>query len=442
VNAATRYHLFLTKTLLWIFIGAGLAVAVLDVPEPLRPVPSGPIWVGLIGMLVYLGLVAIELFGNQSLRAVRWLVALLTIGGFVALADPFVPALALLARSLAVFSLVAIVCFYVLERVAGRDEEESLPYRTPGGGGFIGGFHFSELRQAALALVIGLVLGVGVHELAEARGPFPLQPVKQAWTLQAVKTTHPYGKGTMLTHQDLTWHRWEPVTAATKQRNPDAKTSGVLLLDGGRAAAALIAAHPELEDRFGAMVDPAAELLPGNRADTYVLFDHAGHQERLGDDGSCVKCHHRNAVLDRGTSCRTCHQYKYRATELFDHDVHVARYGGNASCAKCHEPGKPKTVEASKDCADCHPEPSPDVTEVKARLDLPEGLAVGYVDAMHGLCVGCHMEEEAKQKAAQPYLSRCINCHRERPEGESGQGMPGKTTIAEARGYASRPARR
>jgi hypothetical protein len=434
--------LFLTKSLLWILVGAGLAVAVLDAPETLQPVAAGPIWVGLIGMLAYLGLVAVELFGNQNLRAVRWLVALIAVGGFVALADPFVPALALLVQSLAVFSLVALACLYVLERVAGRADEEAVPYRTPGGGGFIGGFHFSELRQAALALVIGLVVGVGVHELAEARGPFPAQAVRQAWTVQAVKTAHPYGKGTMLTHQDLTWHRWELVTAESKQQNPDAETAGVLLLDGGRAAAALVSAHPELAERFGGMQDPEAGVVPGNRADTYVLFDHAGHQERMGKDASCVKCHHRNAVLDRGTSCRTCHQYKYRATNLFDHEVHVARYGGNASCAKCHEPGEPKTVAGSKDCADCHPEPSPEVTEVEVKLDLPEGMASGYVDAMHGLCVDCHMKEEAKQKAAQPYLSRCINCHRERPEGEMGQGMPEKTTIAEVRGHADLQARR
>jgi len=442
VKAATRYHLFLTKSLLWILVGAGLAVTVLDVPQTLWPVSAGPIWIGVIGMLVYLGLVAVELIGAQNLRAIRWLVGLLTVGGVIAAADPFVPTLALLAESLAVFSLVALICFYILERIAGRDDEEALPYQTPGGGGFIGGYHFSELRQGALALVIGLVVGVGVHELAEAYGPFPKQPVKQAWTVQAVKTTHPYGSGTMLTHDHLTWNRWEPLTVSTKKAHPEAETGSVLLLDGGRAAAAMISAHPDLADRFGGMAMPSLGNVPGDRADSYVLFDHKGHQERLGKTESCVKCHHRNTVLDRGTSCRTCHQYKYRATELFDHDVHVERYGGNASCSQCHEPGEPKTVEASTDCAECHPKPSPELTEVKAKLDIPEGMAAGYVDAMHGLCVSCHMKEEAKQKAAQPYLSRCVNCHRDLPERQNAQGMPEKTTIAEALAEQDAEARR
>lgn len=443
MRAATRYHLFLTKSLLWILVGAGLAVTVLDVPQSLKPVPSGPIWIGIVGMLAYLGLVAVELFGSQDLRAVRWLVGLVTIGGVLATAQPFAPTLAALAEALAAFSLVALICFYILERIAGRDDEEELPYQTPGAGGFIGGFHFGELRQGAIALVVGLVAGVGVHELAEARGPFPPQKAKAPWTVQAVKTTHPYGSGTMLTHDHLTWHRWEPLTSSTKQEHPEAETSGVLLIDGGRAAASMVAAHPELSERFAGMELQDERQLPGDRANTYVLFDHAGHQERLGGNSSCVKCHHRNAVLDRGTSCRVCHQHKYRATEMFDHEVHVERYGGNASCSQCHEPGEPKTIAGSKDCAECHPRPSPELTEVEARLDIPEGMAAGYVDAMHGLCIGCHMKEEAKQKASQPYLSRCVNCHRDLPEGhQHGQGMPDRTTIAAALAEADRDAGR
>lgn len=443
MNAATRYHLFLTKSLLWIFFGAGLAVAILGVPASLEPVAATPIWIGVIGALLYLVIAAVELFQDRDLRALRWLVALLAVGGFVATADPFVPALATLSKALAVFSVVALVCLYVLEATAGRKPEEGVPFHTGGpAGGFIGGYHFGAWRQAALTLVIGLVAGVVITELAEARGPFPAQKVREPWTVQAVKTPHPYGEGTMLTHQHLTWNRWDVLSAGVKEQHPDAESQGVLLIDGGRGAAAMLAGSAALPDALGGMV-PDTAAVPGNRADTYVLFDHAGHQERQGGDASCVKCHHRNVVLDRGTSCRTCHQYKYRATNTFDHDVHVERYGGNQSCAKCHAEGQPKTMAGSKSCSDCHPEPDEGTTAVRITLDeLGEGWAVGYVDAMHGLCINCHLLEEAKQKAPQPYLSRCINCHRERPDADAAGGVPAKTTIAAASNRSGDEARR
>lgn len=378
MNAATRYHLFLTKSLLWIFVGAGLAVTILGVPASLEPVPGMPVWIALVGALIYLAIAAVELFQDRDLRVLRWLVALVAVLGFLATASPFAATLAATTQALAVFSVVALICLYVLGAAGGRTPEDAVPFPTGGpSGGFIGGFHFGGLRQAALTFVIGLVAGVIVVEIAEAQGPFPAQKVRQPWTVQAVKTTHPYGEGTMLTHQHITWHRWDVLTAETREENPEADSRGVLLIDGGRAAAAMLTGTSDRPAVEGLV--STSTPVPGNRADTYVLFDHAGHQERQGGAASCVKCHHRTIVLDRGTSCLTCHEYKYRATNTFDHAVHVERYGGNESCVKCHAEGQPKTVAGSKACSECHPKPAEGTTAVRATLTHLEELSLIHI---------------------------------------------------------------
>jgi hypothetical protein len=44
-------------------------------------------------------------------------------------------------------------------------------------------------------------------------------------------------------------------------------------------------------------------------------------------------------------------------------------------------------------------------------MELPPGMAPGYRAAMHGLCIGCHLDHEAEKGVDQPYLSRCATCH-------------------------------
>jgi len=43
--------------------------------------------------------------------------------------------------------------------------------------------------------------------------------------------------------------------------------------------------------------------------------------------------------------------------------------------------------------------------------DRPSDLAVGYMDALHGLCVPCHERQGARQ-SRRPPLAGCTNCHR------------------------------
>jgi hypothetical protein len=50
---------------------------------------------------------------------------------------------------------------------------------------------------------------------------------------------------------------------------------------------------------------------------------------------------------------------------------------------------------------------------VRATREGEPGLAPGYQRAMHGLCLGCHREQERKLAAADLYLSRCATCHRD-----------------------------
>jgi hypothetical protein len=195
-----------------------------------------------------------------------------------------------------------------------------------------------------------------------------------------------------------------------------------------------------------------ALLIDGDRAGLSVVFDHLAHRERLGGEESCVRCHHRNAPLDRGTPCSTCHVDMYSCTDTFDHDTHVSALEGNASCIRCHEPGRGAvTRSASTACTECHAKdmhhsfgPEADSRpEYAGRTDpgcvtchatlrahrfdaMPDrgavdGIAPGYRHAMHRLCIDCHAATEAERGVDEPRLSRCAACH---PRMETGRELP------------------
>jgi hypothetical protein len=156
-----------------------------------------------------------------------------------------------------------------------------------------------------------------------------------------------------------------------------------------------------------------ALLIDGDRAGTFVLFEHDAHKQRLGDQESCGKCHHANLPLERGTPCATCHQDMYRASDVYSHERHVEALGGNRSCARCHQdPTAAKTREDSAPCTDCHRKEIVEETLVRFENSLPQGIAPGYRAAMHGLCIRCHVDHEAREGVEQPYLGRCATCHR------------------------------
>jgi hypothetical protein len=205
---------------------------------------------------------------------------------------------------------------------------------------------------------------------------------------------------------------------------------------GPRSVDAVIQAGQEGEPRVLALaatteaVVTRVLMLDANRDGDVVLFDHDDHAERLGGDASCQTCHHLTKPLDENTSCFECHADMYEPRSVFDHDIHVDRLGGNQGCTECHAGDtEVKSYETVTECSECHTNEVSQGTFV----ETPEprwGEAVGYMDAMHALCVACHEREAATAlvRAAGPEegtgeaveepetsiprtLDQCMTCH-------------------------------
>lgn len=178
-------------------------------------------------------------------------------------------------------------------------------------------------------------------------------------------------------------------------------------------------------------------IIDGNRADRVVLFDHDRHIREQGKNDSCARCHHLLNPLDEATSCAKCHRDMFLKTLIFDHAAHQRRQGGNKGCEKCHPRNLPKSANTIKVCTECHTAMEVKGSRVTIQTKGPDRLkhAVGYTDAMHGLCIKCHKEKAeeyiAKREAGNPRVSEqgfplteaewiykerlhfCPTCHRE-----------------------------
>lgn len=155
-------------------------------------------------------------------------------------------------------------------------------------------------------------------------------------------------------------------------------------------------------------------LLDGNRDDRMVAFPHDRHTVALGKEHSCVACHHLNLPFRSNTGCYACHRDMYEPSDIFDHASHIAHLPGAAGCARCHpQDGHPKTRAASKACQECHA----DLYATNSRVTPPKegmtGIAAGYMDAMHKLCLDCHQEKVTTDPDHFPEeFAECANCHR------------------------------
>ncbi|MEW6200567.1 MAG: cytochrome c3 family protein, partial [bacterium] len=89
-----------------------------------------------------------------------------------------------------------------------------------------------------------------------------------------------------------------------------------------------------------------------------------------------------------------------------NHSLHEEILGFNDSCAKCHDLSKPKSRENSKPCFECHRE---DMQMEKPKTGIFNDKAAGYMNAMHGSCIPCHKEQGLKNK--KPELGECSACH-------------------------------
>lgn len=155
-------------------------------------------------------------------------------------------------------------------------------------------------------------------------------------------------------------------------------------------------------------------VIDGNRDGRLVLFPHEHHVAKFGEERSCEMCHHQNLPYSRNSACSQCHRDMYAETDTFVHTSHTAELGGNAACVRCHEdPTRIKSRDTTTRCLDCHT----GMVAAASRIQVPEegmtGLAVGYMDAMHGLCIKCHEEKVEKEPATYgAEFARCTSCHR------------------------------
>jgi len=158
--------------------------------------------------------------------------------------------------------------------------------------------------------------------------------------------------------------------------------------------------------------------IDGNRDGRLVLFPHDRHKVLLGEQDSCDKCHHQNMPFDKNTSCCECHRDMYTLADIFDHDFHIDKCRGNAGCIECHErenQAKWKDRDTARACVECHQ----DMTVEGSLIEPPppekrKGIAAGYMNAMHELCVDCHRQKvtESPQQYGSDF-AECANCHRD-----------------------------
>jgi len=366
------------RIFLWTLVGAACGIVAFDLLQGAKlqtmPEAANPsLWIGLVAFLVMVAGLSWEAARDTRLPALRWIGLLLLVVAVVASNAPLLATLGQLAMTLGLVAAFALVVYLLIGVFGpkGQPSKPAVPRRNRSFGLYVGGAWLSPGHVAAMSLIVGVVTGVAITELAalEARA---------------------LGIGTSRT----------PRTVEVL-RNETLKPVERLVLAG--------ATHAEATSDRTAV---PALLIDANWSGKVVLFDHDAHQSRQGGAASCGRCHHYNMRLAKGTSCAVCHRGVGEASRAFDHGRHVGGLGGNSSCVRCHPDNGDVQSVASASCgqADCHPAPS-DVEGVVKVAGRADGTAPSYVDAMHGLCVRCHKMEEANRAATTQYLSNCTVCH-------------------------------
>ncbi len=347
-------------------------------------------WIELL-MSVILPVLLFSLPGHRGQGwAIGW-GALLAVSGFVlhranvggishiaVTGEAYVPALTEVITSMGIVAGLALVFLFFIEKLDVWEERPESPDTytpaayDPVGRQFIRAPWFGGGQRAVLALFVGAVVGLIVMEAQIAdRSRLTPSRVDPPRNVLMKRTAAEEGPG-----HDFALVAQGAVTTCDE-------SSGIrraLLIDSGGA------------DRF-------------------VLYEHKCHKHRLGGQRSCAMCHHRNLPLDQATSCSYCHRDMYEATDTFSHEVHERVLGGRESCTECHpDPSAPKDRAHARACDDCHRFATIDETLVRTTEDLGPGLAPSYLDALHGLCRGCHAQAaEAEQHT---HLNECATCHR------------------------------
>jgi Ni/Fe-hydrogenase subunit HybB-like protein len=148
--------------------------------------------------------------------------------------------------------------------------------------------------------------------------------------------------------------------------------------------------------------------IDGNLDGYGVSFPHERIAAKLGGKTSCVRCHHMNLPRDANSGCYECHRDMYLTSDAFRHDWHASPAGARLGCDQCHEANKNRAAATAKTCDRCHNNLIP----AGATIQVKAYRAAGYVQAMHEMCIGCHVE--LARTSGKPEFARCANCHKER----------------------------
>ena len=146
----------------------------------------------------------------------------------------------------------------------------------------------------------------------------------------------------------------------------------------------------------------------GNLDGFGIAFKHAEHIKREGDKASCIKCHHMNVPRDQNTACYRCHRDMYLRSDAFRHDWHASPSGGRVACYQCHAQGKVRNATTAVRCDRCHQ----DLVPAGAAIAIKQYQAVSYTDALHRLCLGCHVKKAVEKH--KPEMAQCAWCHKDR----------------------------
>ncbi len=168
------------------------------------------------------------------------------------------------------------------------------------------------------------------------------------------------------------------------------------------------------EAEYTAKAQPVM-LIDGNRNGRMVPFPHEHLKEVLGGKRSCPICHHASLPFKINGTCSACHRDMYLETDLFNHSFHIDRLKGNAGCVRCHPNSKAaKTRASAEKCETCHEKMWVKGSRVKTSEMRMTGMASGYMDAMHGLCVKCHEKKHEEEPARfDASFKSCRYCHRD-----------------------------
>lgn len=182
-----------------------------------------------------------------------------------------------------------------------------------------------------------------------------------------------------------------------------AASAGLAFLAPGAAASRGVDPAPVHHARGGETL-----WIDGNLDGYGVAFKHEDHGQPKGVKAPCVECHHMNLPRDRNSGCSRCHRDMYLPVDAFQHDWHASPTGARLACSVCHRRGEPRSAATAKRCDRCHK----DLVPAGATIKVTNYRAVSYVQAMHELCVGCHVKAAKEQN--KPDLARCAMCHKER----------------------------